>query len=77
MAELYLQKYVDVIMVQKIGNLRVKFFKYSISEKSSYSYQESIKTQAYSARKMHHHFSASTSQHKNIVERDGTNLCCV
>ena len=77
MAELYLQKYVDVIMVQKIGNLRVEFFKYSISEKSSYSYQESIKTRAYSARKMHHHFSASTSQHKNIVERDGTYLCCV
>ena len=38
MAELYLQKYVDVIVVQKLSNLRVEFFKNSISEKSSYSY---------------------------------------
>ena len=31
MAELYLQKFVDVMVVQKLGNLRVEFFKNSIS----------------------------------------------
>ena len=76
MAELYLQIYVDVIVVQKLGNLRVELNEILDFWKSSYSYQESIKTQVYSAGKMHHHFSASTSQHKNIVERDGMYLCC-
>ena len=31
MAELYLQKFVDMMVVQKLGNLRVEFFKNSIS----------------------------------------------
>ena len=31
MAELYLQKNIDVMVVQKLGNLRVEFFNNSIS----------------------------------------------